>query len=295
MTNQVKIKRSTTNLPVSPLPFGEFAYSNINDKSQLFIGDANENPVLIGSSNVFFKNVIEYTTSGIYSYTPTIGTKRIKIILVSGGGGGASQNGGLSSITQNGNILLSLSGGTGTTDGIAKGLGGNVLRNYLINFVSTIYKGGDGGTGFIASSSNAPAGGGAAGGSDGATGTNLKAGDGGYNSSFIGGAGLSVPPTPIINACGGGGGAGILGNGSNGSTIPTNIAVGGNGGLGGGGAGGGLALAKYAGGGGGAVFIGYTDVIPTQTWNIVVGAGGLSSPNTGKGGDGCCIITEYFN
>ncbi|EOS8814132.1 TPA: phage tail protein [Escherichia coli] len=197
-------------------------------------------------------NTRVFTSSG--TYTPTPGTKRIRVTITGGGGGG----GGCKAISNN-ETFFGAGGGAGGT--II-----SIMTSTQNSYPVTIGAGGAGGV----SATNGTRGGnsvfasliapgGAGGGKSGVTNTN--GGNGG------------VPSTGDINIIGGCGGDGQSGN----------IGVSGEGGTsywGGGGragAGGGVSGKAYGSGGGGAYDAGYSG----------------TSMTGGKGAAGICIIEEF--
>ncbi|MFV5166738.1 phage tail protein [Escherichia coli] len=197
-------------------------------------------------------NTRVFTSSG--TYTPTPGTKRIRVTITGGGGGGGGCK-----ATSNNETFFGAGGGAGGTIisimtptqnsypvTIGAGGAGGVSATYGINGGNSLF-----------ASLIAP--GGAGGGKSGVTNTN--GGNGG------------VPSTGNINIIGGCGGDGQSGN----------IGVSGEGGTsywGGGGragAGGGVSGKAYGSGGGGAYDAGYSG----------------TSMTGGKGADGVCIIEEF--
>ena len=197
-------------------------------------------------------NTQVFTSSG--TYTPTPGTKRIRVTITGGGGGG----GGCKAISNN-ETFFGAGGGAGGT--II-----SIMTPTQNSYPVTIGAGGDGGV----SATNGTSGGnsvfasliapgGAGGGKVGVTNTN--GGNGG------------VPSTGDIRITGGHGGDGQSGN----------IGVSGEGGTshwGGGGragAGGGVSGKAYGSGGGGAYDAGYSG----------------TSMTGGKGAAGICIIEEF--
>ncbi|EFB3556173.1 TPA: carbohydrate kinase [Escherichia coli] len=197
-------------------------------------------------------NTRVFTSSG--TYTPTPGTKRIRVTITGGGGGG----GGCQAISNNetffgagggaGGTIISIMTPTQNSYPVTIGAGGagGVSATYGINGGNSLF-----------ASLIAP--GGAGGGKSGVTSTN--GGNGG------------VPSTGDINIIGGCGGDGQSGN----------IGVSGEGGTsywGGGGragAGGGVSGKAYGSGGGGAYDAGYSG----------------TSMTGGKGAAGICIIEEF--
>ncbi|EEZ9057725.1 carbohydrate kinase [Escherichia coli] len=197
-------------------------------------------------------NTLVFTSSG--TYTPTPGTKRIRVTITGGGGGG----GGCKAISNN-ETFFGAGGGAGGT--II-----SIMTPTQNSYPVTIGAGGAGGV----SATNGTSGGnsvfasliapgGAGGGKVGVTNTN--GGNGG------------VPSTGDIRITGGNGGDGQSGN----------ISVSGEGGTsywGGGGragAGGGVSGKAYGSGGGGAYDAGYSG----------------TSMTGGKGAAGICIIEEF--
>ncbi|EMV3324456.1 TPA: tail fiber protein [Escherichia coli] len=197
-------------------------------------------------------NTRVFTSSG--TYTPTPGTKRIRVTITGGGGGG----GGCKAISNNETFF-----------GAGGGAGGTVITTLILtkdSYPVTIGAGGAGGV----SATNGLKGGDSSFGSVIATG-----GEGGGKSGVTntnGGNG-GVPSTGGINIIGGNGGDGQSGN----------IGVSGEGGTshwGGGGragAGGGVSGKAYGSGGGGAYDAGYSG----------------TSMTGGKGAAGICIIEEF--
>ncbi|HAK9879016.1 TPA: phage tail protein [Escherichia coli] len=197
-------------------------------------------------------NTRVFTSSG--TYTPTPGTKRIRVTITGGGGGG----GGCKAISNNETFF-----------GAGGGAGGTVITTLILtkdSYPVTIGAGGAGGVsatnglkGGDSSFGSVIAPGGEGGGKSGVTNTN--GGNGG------------VPSTGGINIIGGNGGDGQSGN----------IGVSGEGGAsywGGGGragAGGGVSGKAYGSGGGGAYDAGYSG----------------TSMTGGKGAAGICIIEEF--
>ncbi|MGD7140571.1 tail fiber protein [Escherichia coli] len=197
-------------------------------------------------------NTRVFTSSG--TYTPTPGTKRIRVTITGGGGGG----GGCKAISSNETFFGAGSGAGGTVI--------SIITPTQNSYPVTIGAGGAGGV----SATNGTSGGnsvfasliapgGAGGGKVGVTNTN--GGNGG------------VPSTGDIRITGGNGGDGQSGN----------ISVSGEGGTsywGGGGragAGGGVSGKAYGSGGGGAYDAGYSG----------------TSMTGGKGAAGICIIEEF--
>ncbi|MHY66455.1 phage tail protein [Escherichia coli] len=197
-------------------------------------------------------NTRVFTSSG--TYTPTPGTKRIRVTITGGGGGG----GGCQATSNNETFF-----------GAGGGAGGTVITTLILtkdSYPVTIGAGGAGGVsatnglkGGDSSFGSVIAPGGEGGGKSGVTNTN--GGNGG------------VPSTGGINIIGGNGGDGQSGN----------IGVSGEGGTsywGGGGragAGGGVSGKAYGSGGGGAYDAGYSG----------------TSMTGGKGAAGICIIEEF--
>ncbi|EJH9337111.1 hypothetical protein NF737_000555 [Escherichia coli] len=197
-------------------------------------------------------NTRVFTSSG--TYTPTPGTKRIRVTITGGGGGG----GGCKAISNNETFFGAGGGAGGTVI--------TILTPTQNSYPVTIGAGGAGGV----SATNGTSGGNsvfasliAPGGADGGKVgvTNTNGGNGG------------VPSTGDIRITGGNGGDGQSGN----------ISVSGEGGAsywGGGGragAGGGVSGKAYGSGGGGAYDAGYSG----------------TSMTGGKGADGVCIIEEF--
>ena len=209
----------------------------------------------LGATNGYVGRLVNtrvFTSSG--TYTPTPGTKRIRVTITGGGGGG----GGCKAISNN-ETFFGAGGGAGGT--II-----SIMTPTQNSYPVTIGAGGAGGV----SATNGTSGGnsvfasliapgGAGGGKSGVTNTN--GGNGG------------VPSTGDINIIGGCGGDGQSGN----------IGVSGEGGTsywGGGGragAGGGVSGKAYGSGGGGAYDAGYSG----------------TSMTGGKGAAGICIIEEF--
>ncbi|EPF1592242.1 tail fiber protein [Escherichia coli] len=197
-------------------------------------------------------NTRVFTSSGMY--TPTPGTKRIRVTITGGGGGG----GGCKAISNNETFF-----------GAGGGAGGTIISIMTPTQNSYPVTIGAGGAGGVSATNGTRGGnsvfaslialGGAGGGKSGVTNTN--GGNGG------------VPSTGDINIIGGCGGDGQSGN----------IGVSGEGGTsywGGGGragAGGGVSGKAYGSGGGGAYDAGYSG----------------TSMTGGKGAAGICIIEEF--
>ncbi|EHO1932323.1 tail fiber protein [Escherichia coli] len=209
----------------------------------------------LGATNGYVGRLVNtrvFTSSG--TYTPTPGTKRIRVTITGGGGGG----GGCKAISNNETFF-----------GAGGGAGGTVITTLILtkdSYPVTIGAGGAGGV----SATNGLKGGDSSFGSVIATG-----GEGGGKSGVTntnGGNG-GVPSTGGINIIGGNGGDGQSGN----------IGVSGEGGTshwGGGGragAGGGVSGKAYGSGGGGAYDAGYSG----------------TSMTGGKGAAGICIIEEF--
>ncbi|EKR7607639.1 carbohydrate kinase [Escherichia coli] len=197
-------------------------------------------------------NTRVFTSSG--TYTPTPGTKRIRVTITGGGGGG----GGCKAISNNETFF-----------GAGGGAGGTVITTLILtkdSYPVTIGAGGAGGV----SATNGLKGG------DSSFGSVIAPGGEGSGKSGVtntnGGNG-GVPSTGGINIIGGNGGDGQSGN----------IGVSGEGGTsywGGGGragAGGGVSGKAYGSGGGGAYDAGYSG----------------TSMTGGKGAAGICIIEEF--
>ncbi|HCO5729806.1 TPA: phage tail protein [Escherichia coli] len=209
----------------------------------------------LGATNGYVGRLVNtrvFTSSG--TYTPTPGTKRIRVTITGGGGGG----GGCQAISNN-ETFFGAGGGAGGT--II-----SIMTPTQNSYPVTIGAGGAGGIGAnyglnggYSSFASLIAPGGAGGGKSGVTNTN--GGNGG------------VPSTGDINIIGGCGGDGQSGN----------IGVSGEGGTsywGGGGragAGGGVSGKAYGSGGGGAYDAGYSG----------------TSMKGGKGAAGICIIEEF--
>ncbi|EFH5661511.1 TPA: tail fiber protein [Escherichia coli] len=209
----------------------------------------------LGATNGYVGRLVNtrvFTSSG--TYTPTPGTKRIRVTITGGGGGG----GGCKAISNN-ETFFGAGGGAGGT--II-----SIMTPTQNSYPVTIGAGGAGGvsatygiTGGNSLFASLIAPGGAGGGKSGVTNTN--GGNGG------------VPSTGDINIIGGCGGDGQSGN----------IGVSGEGGTsywGGGGragAGGGVSGKAYGSGGGGAYDAGYSG----------------TSMTGGKGAAGICIIEEF--
>ncbi|MBY8747245.1 carbohydrate kinase [Escherichia coli] len=197
-------------------------------------------------------NTLVFTSSG--TYTPTPGTKRIRVTITGGGGGG----GGCKAISNNETFF-----------GAGGGAGGTIISIMAPTQNSYPVTIGAGGAGSVSATNGTSGGnsvfasliapGGAGGGKVGVTNTN--GGNGG------------VPSTGDIRITGGNGGDGQSGN----------ISVSGEGGTsywGGGGragAGGGVSGKAYGSGGGGAYDAGYSG----------------TSMTGGKGAAGICIIEEF--
>ncbi len=197
-------------------------------------------------------NTRVFTSSG--TYTPTLGTKRIRVTITGGGGGG----GGCKAASNNETFF-----------GAGGGAGGTIISIMTPTQNSYPVTIGAGGAGGVSATNGTRGGnsvfasliapGGAGGGKSGVTNTN--GGNGG------------VPSTGDINIIGGCGGDGQSGN----------IGVSGEGGTsywGGGGragAGGGVSGKAYGSGGGGAYDAGYSG----------------TSMTGGKGAAGICIIEEF--
>ncbi|ELQ1268303.1 carbohydrate kinase [Escherichia coli] len=197
-------------------------------------------------------NTRVFTSSG--TYTPTPGTKRIRVTITGGGGGG----GGCQAISNNETFF-----------GAGGGAGGTIISIIIPTQNSYPVTIGAGGAGGVSATNGTSGGnsvfasliapGGAGGGKVGVTNTN--GGNGG------------VPSTGDIRITGGNGGDGQSGN----------ISVSGEGGTsywGGGGragAGGGVSGKAYGSGGGGAYDAGYSG----------------TSMKGGKGAAGICIIEEF--
>ncbi|EIY7232201.1 phage tail protein [Escherichia coli] len=209
----------------------------------------------LGATNGYVGRLVNtrvFTSSG--TYTPTPGTKRIRVTITGGGGGG----GGCKAISNNETFF-----------GAGGGAGGTVITTLILTKDSYPVTIGAGGAGGVSATNGTSGGnsvfasliapGGAGGGKVGVTNTN--GGNGG------------VPSTGDIRITGGNGGDGQSGN----------ISVSGEGGTsywGGGGragAGGGVSGKAYGSGGGGAYDAGYSG----------------TSMTGGKGAAGICIIEEF--
>ncbi|HEA0850900.1 TPA: tail fiber protein [Escherichia coli] len=209
----------------------------------------------LGATNGYVGRLVNtrvFTSSG--TYTPTPGTKRIRVTITGGGGGG----GGCKAISNNETFF-----------GAGGGAGGTIISIMTPTQNSYPVTIGAGGAGGVSATNGTRGGnsvfasliapGGAGGGKSGVTNTN--GGNGG------------VPSTGDINIIGGCGGDGQSGN----------IGVSGEGGTsywGGGGragAGGGVSGKAYGSGGGGAYDAGYSG----------------TSMTGGKGAAGICIIEEF--
>ena len=204
----------------------------------------------------------KFDTAGTGTYTPTSGTKWIKVRLMGSGGGGGGANG---SGTAGGDGGDTYFGGTGIASG--GGFGGQ------------------------------PSGGGAGAGGNGGT-PNLGVGPDYYIMSLSGGNGGKGQgnTTGTVEAVGGAGGVGMFGgNGPSGSAI---VGVSGKVNTGGGGAGAGAIAGNHSGGGGGAgsylecVF--YT-LAASYTYGVgTKGSAGGGTTAGGAGGDGYIIVEEYY-
>ncbi|HFK7115658.1 TPA: phage tail protein [Escherichia coli] len=209
----------------------------------------------LGATNGYVGRLVNtrfFTSSG--TYTPTPGTKRIRVTITGGGGGG----GGCKAISNNETFF-----------GAGGGAGGTIISIMTPTQNSYPVTIGAGGAGGVSATNGTRGGnsvfasliapGGAGGGKSGVTNTN--GGNGG------------VPSTGDINIIGGCGGDGQSGN----------IGVSGEGGTsywgggGRGGAGGGVSGKAYGSGGGGAYDAGYSG----------------TSMTGGKGAAGICIIEEF--
>lgn len=201
--------------------------------------------------------------SGSGTYTPSPGTKWIKIKMVGGGGGGSGGgtssvgNGGSGGATTFGTSLLTASGGGG---GVGAGIGGT------------------GGTTAV----NSPA-------------IAMAAPQGASGSSYLGSnAGLAIPGMPGASTpFGGGGGGGIYAS--------TGFSAVANTGAGGGGGGAGTSAGGGSGGGAGGYIEAYIAGNLAASYSYTIGAGGTAgaagtSANAGgPGGSGFILIEEYFS
>lgn len=193
-----------------------------------------------------------FTSSG--TYTPTPGTKRIRVIITGGGGGG----GGCQAYSSNETFF-----------GAGGGAGGTVITTLILTKDSYPVTIGAGGAGGVSATNG------------------LKGGDSVF-ASLIAPGGQGGGKTGATNTNGGGGGAPNTGDiritgGDGGDGQSGNIGVSGEGGAsywGGGGragAGGGVRGRAFGSGGGGAYDAGYSG----------------TSMTGGKGADGVCIIEEF--
>lgn len=273
-----------------------------------------------------------YNTPGSYTWVVPAGVTSISAVSVGGGGGGGlaptpfspTANGGNSSIfgTRT-SYVVHAGGGTGGQWACATTLGAPPGGSVLV---------GTGGAGGAAAgvptatpTQRWETGGGGAGGYIGAGGASCGAGATGsptVNTGVGGGGGLTVAtaaPAPISTGAGAGGGVGIcgaspIGTGANAGAAPAG-GSGGSGGCaggagsicsstgpgaggtygGGGAAGAGGPYVRATGGGGGALaYANDVAVIPTESYTVVVGAGGytLAAPlcTRRKGGGGAVRI-----
>ncbi len=268
----------------------------------------------VGSSDVTTvavsctSNVVNYTTSGSYSWTVPPGVTSIQVVATGGGGGGspggyAGGNGGVVTATLSvtpGQILALVVGGGGVTAVDSGGGGGS--SNVDAGAADQVIAGGGGGAGY---GSPGPSTGGNGGGNGTGSGSNGAAGPsgGGFDgtggsggSGGIGGAGGSNfgglgGPSGVTGGNGNGGSGGAGGNGgAGGSGSGSGVGgAGGNGCCGGGGGGG------YGGGGGGSSGAGGDDggggggsTGPAGA-TFTVGTNGGAASTTG--GDGSIVIT----
>ncbi len=197
-------------------------------------------------------NTRVFTSSG--TYTPTPGTKRIRVTITGGGGGG----GGCKAISNNETFF-----------GAGGGAGGTVITTLILTKDSYPVTIGAGGAGGVSATNG------------------LKGGDSSFG-SVIAPGGEGGGKVGVTNTNGGNGGVPNIGDiritgGDGGDGQSGNISVSGEGGAsywGGGGragAGGGVRGRAYGSGGGGAYDAGYSG----------------TSMTGGKGADGVCIIEEF--
>ncbi len=209
----------------------------------------------LGATNGYvgrFVNTRVFTSSG--TYTPTPGTKRIRVTITGGGGGG----GGCQAISSNETFFGAGGGAGGTVI--------TILTPTQNSYPVTIGAGGAGGVGAT---------------------NGLKGGDSSFG-SVIAPGGEGGGKVGVTNTNGGNGGVPNIGDiritgGDGGDGQSGNISVSGEGGAsywGGGGragAGGGVRGRAFGSGGGGAYDAGYSG----------------TSMTGGKGADGVCIIEEF--
>ena len=197
-------------------------------------------------------NTRVFTSSG--TYTPTPGTKRIRVTITGGGGGG----GGCKAISNNETFF-----------GAGGGAGGTVITTLILTKDSYPVTIGAGGAGGVSATNG------------------LKGGDSSFG-SVIAPGGEGGGKVGVTNTNGGNGGVPNIGDiritgGDGGDGQSGNISVSGEGGAsywGGGGragAGGGVRGRAFGSGGGGAYDAGYSG----------------TSMTGGKGADGVCIIEEF--
>ena len=209
----------------------------------------------LGATNGYVGRLVNtrvFTSSG--TYTPTPGTKRIRVTITGGGGGG----GGCQAISSNETFFGAGGGAGGTVI--------TILTPTQNSYPVTIGAGGAGGVGAT---------------------NGLKGGDGSFG-SVIAPGGEGGGKVGVTNTNGGNGGVPNIGDiritgGDGGDGQSGNISVSGEGGAsywGGGGragAGGGVRGRAFGSGGGGAYDAGYSG----------------TSMTGGKGADGVCIIEEF--
>jgi len=240
-----------------------------------------------------------YPIAGSYSWIAPAGVNAISILAIGAGGGGAGTSsfgspGGASYFIGTSTIFAgggcggtsstqALSTGTGTSGMVwySGGLGGGVTGT-----TGTSLAGGGGGAGgYSATGSSgttstlvicAAPGSGAGGGGGAKLGIPRTGGGGGGVSIY--GRGCTGQAGPSFNTYGQGGGGGSRGiNGCNGTTS------GGQGGYFGGGGG---SAASFGGGGGTLAYLNNYQVIPGNSYTVVVGAGGAAGTGTVSGGAG---------
>lgn len=229
---------------------------------QSFGGDINIPGNLLVTGNITGKNpTVQRLTSGAgATYTPTVGTVRIRVRMVGPGGGGGGRTANTGS---NGSAATSFQvNSTGTPWTVGPGLGGGPSGG----------SGGDNGTG----------------GTNGSTGTLIVRMVGGQ-----GGAGGTTTTAGTIQV-GGFGGATPFGIGPS-AQLSVPAAPPANSGAGGGGAGGASGTAAGSGGGGGEYVEFWVTGITTATYTVGAGgAGGAAGGVAGRDGAAGIIIIEEF-
>ena len=274
-------------------------------------GEFNEvtTPALLAYSvPATYPNSVEFTVPGTYTWTPPVGVTSVCVVCVGGGGSGGPGGAAIVAISGGNSqftgplpattILVQAGGGgrpgagsgiTGDDGGYGGGGGGNGSNpggggagGYLGGFNGNGGAGINGGSGGVYTAGSGKSGGGGGGAA--------TAGGGGVGLYGIRGNGLLVQNgvggtsglVGVVGTYGGGGGSG----GAGGEAIAGSPGSGGS--FGGGG--GSTSSSDYGGGGGALAWKNNISVTVGQSYQIVVGRGGVGSSTGGSGGGGAVRI-----